>query len=64
MTAELVRLASRVARTVRTVIGAPDYERYLAHLSERHPNEKPLTRAEFANQRLNDRYAKAGSRCC
>jgi uncharacterized short protein YbdD (DUF466 family) len=57
-------LASRAARTLRFVIGAPDYERYVEHLRAAHPREKPLTRAEFASQRLNDRYANAGSRCC
>ena len=64
MTAELARLVSRVARTVRTVIGAPDYDHYLAHLRERHLDEKPLSHAEFANQRMNDRYSRPGSRCC
>lgn len=64
MTAPLLALASRFARTLRFVIGAPDYERYVAHLRERHPNEEPLTRAEFASQRLDDRYSRPGSRCC
>ena len=64
MTEEIARLASRFAHTLRTVIGAPDYERYLSHLRECHPNEKPLTRTEFATQRMNDRYSKPGSRCC
>jgi uncharacterized short protein YbdD (DUF466 family) len=64
MTTRLPDLASRFARTLRFVIGAPDYDRYLEHMRELHPNDKPLTREEFASQRLNDRYAKAGSRCC
>ena len=64
MSAGAWMLMSRVARTLRTIIGAPDYERYVEHMRERHPNEKPLTREEFASQRLEDRYAKAGSRCC
>jgi len=64
MTAAVVRFASRFASIVRFVIGAPDYERYLEHMSARHPNEKPLTRAEFARQRLDDRYSTLGSRCC
>lgn len=64
MSADVARLVSRFARTLRFVIGAPDYERYLDHMSERHPTEKPLTRGEFASQRLDDRYARPGSRCC
>ena len=64
MSAGALLVLRRVARTVRTVIGAPDYERYVEHMRERHPNEKPLTREDFASQRMQDRYAKAGSRCC
>ena len=64
MTAEIVRIASRVAQTVRTVIGVPDYQRYVEHMRVKHPNDKPLSREEFASQRMEDRYAKAGSRCC
>jgi uncharacterized short protein YbdD (DUF466 family) len=57
-------LVARAARTLSFMIGAPDYDRYLQHMRSRHPNAEPLTRAEFVSQRMNDRYAKAGSRCC
>ncbi len=61
---QLDRFISQAARTLRFVIGAPDYEAYLEHFRASHPSEKPLTRGEFASVRLEDRYAKAGSRCC
>jgi len=64
VTARMLSLMSAFTRNVRFIIGAPDYERYAEHMRDRHPKEKPLTREEFASQRLNDRYAKAGSRCC
>lgn len=64
MNRTVLAVVERWARTIRFVIGAPDYERYLEHMSARHPGEKPLTRAEFASQRLDDRYARPGSRCC
>ncbi len=60
----LLSRAARFARTLRFVIGAPDYEGYLEHMRARHPDEKPLARGEFASQRLHERYAKAGGRCC
>lgn len=60
----VAELVSRAARTLRFVIGAPDYERYLEHMRESHPAGEPLTRAEFEIQRMNERYAKAGARCC
>ena len=53
-----------VAKVVRRIIGAPDYDRYLAHLQAKHPEVKPMSREEFELQRLADRYSRPGSRCC
>ena len=54
----------RVAAVVRRIIGVPDYDRYLAHVTEHHPSCVPLSREEFTQQRMNDRYSRPGSRCC
>ncbi len=58
------RALDALARTVRRVIGAPDYERYLAHVREHHPGRVPLTREEFDRERMSARYEQPGSRCC
>jgi uncharacterized short protein YbdD (DUF466 family) len=52
------------ANVIRRVIGVPDYDRYLAHLRDRHPGAKPMSRDEFIRQRQFDRYSKPGARCC
>jgi uncharacterized short protein YbdD (DUF466 family) len=57
-------IVARFSRAVRSVIGVPDYARYLAHLQARHPDAKPLSREEFARERERARYAGTGSRCC
>ncbi len=49
---------------LRTIIGVPDYERYLRHMQARHPDCTVLSAAEFANERLEARYSRPGSRCC
>ena len=54
----------RAARTLRAVIGAPDYERYVAHLRRCHPGREPMTREAFVRERLEARYSKPGARCC
>lgn len=54
----------RVAKVVRTIIGAPDYERYLAHVKECHPGQPPMSRDEFSESRLEARYNQPGNRCC
>jgi len=52
------------ADVVRRVIGVPDYERYLAHVQACHPGAMPMSRDEFARERLASRYERPGSRCC
>ena len=54
----------RAGAVLRAVAGAPDYERYLAHMRERHPGQAVLTRDEFARRRLVERYERPGSKCC
>lgn len=54
----------RVAAVVRRVIGAPDYEGYLAHVAACHPGSAPMTRQEFERSRLEGRYSRPGQRCC
>ncbi|OYV74110.1 MAG: hypothetical protein B7Z72_00925 [Gemmatimonadetes bacterium 21-71-4] len=53
-----------VGEITRRIIGAPDDERYAAHMRRHHPGERLLSRHEFGRQRLNEKYAKPGSRCC
>ena len=60
----VIAFARRAASVVRRVIGAPDYERYLAHVTRCHPTATPLSRDEFARDALARRYDRPGSRCC
>jgi uncharacterized short protein YbdD (DUF466 family) len=55
---------SRAANIVRRIIGVPDYDRYLAHVHAHHPDSSPMTREEFVQQRLADKYSRPGARCC
>jgi uncharacterized short protein YbdD (DUF466 family) len=54
----------RSAIVVRRVIGVPDYERYVAHVRERHAGVVPMSREEFERSRLEDKYSRPGQRCC
>jgi uncharacterized short protein YbdD (DUF466 family) len=62
------RVASRwlalVGQSLRTILGAPDYDRYAAHVRSAHPGERLLTRDEFYRQHVARRYERPGSRCC
>jgi len=57
-------LLTRTGSLLRRIIGAPDYECYLAHVSSRHPDVVPLSREDFARDALSRRYDRPGSRCC
>jgi len=46
------------------VIGVPDYDRYLAHMHERHPELTPMSRERFMRTQLEARFEKPGARCC
>ncbi|HEY0994758.1 MAG TPA: YbdD/YjiX family protein [Gemmatimonadaceae bacterium] len=54
----------RVLAALRRVIGAPDYDAYVAHLRRAHPEVIPMSRDEFVRSRLEDRAARPGARCC
>ena len=53
-----------IARSLRAVLGAPDYERYVGHVENCHPGRVPMSREAFERERLAARYSRPGSRCC
>lgn len=65
MTLERLRVALRnAAAVVRRIVGVPDYDRYVAHVRECHPGTVPMSRNDFHQKRLEDRYSRPGQRCC
>ena len=61
---ELAAKLRQALRILRTIIGAPDYDRYLQHMRDHHPECQVASRDEFMQQRLESRYSRPGSRCC
>ncbi len=57
-------VARRVGNVIRQIIGAPDYDGYLAHVRAQHPDRTPLTEEQFRRERMSARYSRPGSRCC
>lgn len=55
---------ARVARALRAMLGAPDYDAYVAHHEASCAGAPPLTREQFVDARLRARYERPGSRCC
>ena len=63
-TAEFRDTLKRTAAVIRRLIGAPDYETYVAHVHECNAGTAPMTREEFVKSRMDDKYSKPGQRCC
>jgi uncharacterized short protein YbdD (DUF466 family) len=53
-----------IARSLRAMLGVPDYERYVEHCRAHHPGSAPMTRDEFAIDLLEQKYIRPGGRCC
>lgn len=63
--AEALWRAWRLAvESARLAVGVPDYERYLAHRRQAHPDQPVMSRAEFHAERMRARYGRGRSRCC
>jgi len=55
----------RLVETARLCCGVPDYERYLLHMQDKHPEREPMSYQEFFRERQNARFAGGGGfRCC
>ena len=55
----------RALQGARLMVGVPDYDAYVAHLREKHPDVRPLTREDFVRAAQNRRYGRGGGgRCC
>lgn len=59
--------AKKVVQTCRLMVGIHDYEYYLQHMRERHPDAVPMKRDEFYRYCLEARYPSAdrpgGGKC-
>ena len=50
---------------VRQIVGAPDYQRYLAHHVARHPERSPLSPRDYYAEFLSWQFGSGGpTRCC
>ncbi len=48
----------------RQMFGIPDFDRYLAHMRDRHPGAAVLSEREFHAMAIDRRYGAARPRCC
>lgn len=63
-TVGLVARVRAVVQSLHRIIGAPDYDGYVAHVNSAHPGREPMSRDDFTRERLENRYSRPGARCC
>jgi uncharacterized short protein YbdD (DUF466 family) len=51
-------------QTARLCCGVPDYDAYVKHLREHHPEREVPSYEEFFRERQVARYKGTGGRCC
>ena len=51
-------------QALRLMVGLPDYETYVAHMRETHPDREPMTYEAFFRERQNARYGSGAGKCC
>ena len=57
------KMAFRAWSAFRAILGDDAYERYVRHVSQRHPGSAPMTRAAFHRSELERRWSQV-NRCC
>jgi uncharacterized short protein YbdD (DUF466 family) len=61
---QLSELARTMRGACRQMFGIPDYERYVGHMTSRHPSDPILSRREFFILSIDRKYCRNGPRCC
>ncbi|MEQ4731442.1 MULTISPECIES: YbdD/YjiX family protein [Providencia] len=67
MFGNLGKTGKYLGQAARMLIGIPDYDTYVQHMSDNHPDKPVMTYKEFFRERQNARYGgsgKGGFRCC
>ena len=60
----VVTVWQRLREAGALMVGVPDYERYLAHMRQAHPDLAPLSREAFLRDRMQARYGGSKTGKC
>ncbi|HVN42238.1 MAG TPA: YbdD/YjiX family protein [Steroidobacteraceae bacterium] len=61
---ELRERFEALRRAGRQMFGIPDFERYCAHMREKHPGAPLMSEREFCAAAIDHRYGAGRPRCC
>ena len=55
---------NRAQETARLMVGVPDYDTYLTHMREKHPDKQALSYEAFFANRMDARFGASNRRAC
>ncbi|HVL08972.1 YbdD/YjiX family protein [Imbroritus primus] len=64
MREQIETLGRYLGQSLRLMVGLPDYQAYVAHMAEQHPDRPAMTYEEFFRERQEARYGGKVGRCC
>ena len=67
MFSTLAQAGRYLGQSMRLMVGLPEYDAYVAHMEQTHPDDPPMSYAEFFRERQSARYGEGstrGFRCC
>ncbi len=50
------QVLARIGQTARLMVGVGDYQAYLRHMAQHHPELAPLSEADFVRRAVEARY--------
>ena len=62
----ITRVVRYLGQSMRLMVGVPEYETYVVHMRDTHPDQPVMSYQEFFRERQEARYGGNGkvTRCC
>lgn len=60
----LAKMGRYLGQSLRLMVGLPDYQTYLEHMENTHPDRPPMSYEEFFRERQEARYGGGQGKCC
>lgn len=60
----MMKAARYMGQSLRLMVGVPEYDTYVAHMRDKHPDRPVMPYQEFFRERQEARYSGKVGRCC
>ncbi len=58
------KMGKYLGQAAKLMVGLPDYDTYVQHMKNTHPDQPIMSYEEFFIENQERRYGKGGGRCC